>query len=54
MNLQNLNVQEVKSIDGGQIVEGLKWTYRVYRFFVKNKETKFVKDTFAGSDAIYP
>lgn len=55
LNLVELNDQELQTIDGGfDIVTGFKLTWQITKYMWKNRDTQFVKDLVAGSDAVYP
>lgn len=55
MNLDNLNFteltkEEMLEIEGGGVF-GIQ--YKIFKAIWNNKETQFVKDLFAGTDAYY-
>jgi len=55
LNLVELNDQELQTIDGGFDIEtGFKLTLQITKYMWKNRNTQFVKDLVAGSDAVYP
>jgi len=53
VKLTELNKQELRKTEGGWR-DIFKFEAKLTDWFIRNKNTRFVKDTFAGQDAYYP
>ena len=54
LNLTELNAKELKDIEGGYWIDILEMEAAIVDWFIRNKESRFVKNTFAGKDPYYP
>ena len=54
LNLTELNAKELKDIEGGYWKDILEMEASIVDWFIRNKESRFVKNTFAGKDPYYP
>lgn len=54
LKLVELTEQEIRETEGGFWKDLVRLEAKMTAWFIRNKDTQFVKDTFAGQDAYYP